>query len=47
MRLFQRVAHPCLRGQVHHAREVLAGEQRAHRRLVGDVHLLEAEAMLR
>ena len=44
VRLLERIAHAGLGGQVHHARETLAREQRAHRRLVRDVELLEAES---
>ena len=42
----QRVAHTGLGRQVNHALETFSGEQRGHRRPVGDVHLDEAKIAL-
>ena len=43
MRIFQRVAHAGLRGQVDHTLEVAFGEQVFHGHAVGDIALHEAE----
>ena len=44
VRVLERVAHARLRGEVDHALELLAREQRRHARAVGEVELHEAEA---
>ena len=43
VRRFQRIAHAGLRGQVHYTRELLLCEQLAHRLIVGEIELDEAE----
>jgi hypothetical protein len=47
VRVLQRVAHACLRGEVHDAVEFLAGEQRRDAVAVRHVHLREAEVRVR
>ena len=47
VRILQRIAHAGLRGQMHHAVELLACKQLFHAGAVGHVELDEAEAFLR
>ena len=47
VRVLQRIAHPGLRREVHHARELLAREQRRDRRRIGEIEPHEAEALVR
>ena len=44
LRVGQRISHPGLRPEMHHALEVSGGEQRAHPRPVGEIQALEREA---
>ena len=47
VRILQRIAHAGLRGEMHHARELLAREQRRNRRGIGEIELHEAETRVR